>query len=187
MAAKLARNAAARRHAGDGRLGARRAWRSAYGCRRRRWWRRTRPTPLRYAFWFLFIGNLLQGGRSADGRPEPPRPAAAMGRRAGRDRHCSRDCCCPRSFRTSQMLGLPSQTAAFAVRLGLAVFGLVLVEQLMRRAHPQQRWGIKPLCVALAARLLLRPVSLRRSHAVTPASTSTSGRRAASPTRWSSR
>ncbi len=103
----------------------------------------------RYAFWFLFVGNLLQGGRSADGKPEAPRPlprwvvapvAAAM--LAG--------LLFSEELPYAQMLGLPTQTAAFAVRLGLAVFGLVLVEQLMRRAHPQARWGIKPLCVALA-------------------------------------
>jgi putative PEP-CTERM system histidine kinase len=39
----------------------------------------------------------------------------------------------------------------FALHLGLAVFGLALVEQLYRRAHPQARWAIKPLCLALGA------------------------------------
>ncbi len=38
----------------------------------------------------------------------------------------------------------------FDVRVGLAVFGLILVEQLFRRAHPQARWTLRPLCVALA-------------------------------------
>jgi putative PEP-CTERM system histidine kinase len=40
--------------------------------------------------------------------------------------------------------------AGFLVRLGLAVFGLVLVEQLIRRVQPQRRWAIKPLAVGLA-------------------------------------
>ncbi len=103
----------------------------------------------RYAFWFLFIGNLLQGGRSADGKPEEPQPLprwvvalVAIALLAG--------LLLSEELPYAQMLGLPGQTAAFGVRLGLAVFGLVLVEQLMRRTHPQQRWGIKPLCVALA-------------------------------------
>jgi putative PEP-CTERM system histidine kinase len=104
----------------------------------------------RYAFWFLFVGNLLQGGRTADGMPEAPRPlprwivaAVTIALLAG--------LLLSDELPYAQMLGLPSPMAAFAVRLGLAVFGLMLVEQLMRRAHPQQRWGIKPLCLALAA------------------------------------
>ena len=38
----------------------------------------------------------------------------------------------------------------YALRLGLAIFGLILVEQLLRRALPHARWGLKPLCVGLA-------------------------------------
>ena len=38
----------------------------------------------------------------------------------------------------------------YAFRLGLAIFGLILVEQLLRRALPHARWGLKPLCVGLA-------------------------------------
>ena len=34
-------------------------------------------------------------------------------------------------------------------RLVLAVIGMVLVEQLYRNVHPQQRWGIKFLCLGL--------------------------------------
>jgi putative PEP-CTERM system histidine kinase len=42
------------------------------------------------------------------------------------------------------------RTVEFGLRLGLAVFGLILVEQLLRRAPPHTRWSIKPLCVGLA-------------------------------------
>jgi hypothetical protein len=42
-----------------------------------------------------------------------------------------------------------SARVEFGVRLGLAVFGLALVEQLYRRTHAQARWAIKPLCLAL--------------------------------------
>ena len=38
----------------------------------------------------------------------------------------------------------------FVLKLGLAVFGLILVEQVYRRVQPQARWAIKPLVVALA-------------------------------------
>src|SRR5688500_2735727 len=34
-------------------------------------------------------------------------------------------------------------------RLLLAIIGMVLVEQLYRNVHPQQRWGIKFLCLGL--------------------------------------
>ena len=40
--------------------------------------------------------------------------------------------------------------AGLLLRLGLAVFGLVLLEQLVRRVQPQMRWSIKPLAMALA-------------------------------------
>ena len=47
-------------------------------------------------------------------------------------------------------LGVPPR-GEFALRLGLAVFGLVLVEQLYRRSPERGRWGVKPLCIALGA------------------------------------
>lgn len=49
--------------------------------------------------------------------------------------------------------GVTSSTdpGMFAVlsRLVLAIIGMVLVEQLFRNVHPQQRWGIKFLCLGL--------------------------------------
>ncbi len=39
---------------------------------------------------------------------------------------------------------------AYGAHLGLAILGLVLVEQLIRRADPKGRWAIKPLCIGLA-------------------------------------
>jgi putative PEP-CTERM system histidine kinase len=46
---------------------------------------------------------------------------------------------------------LPNRSNAFGVyaRLALAIAGLVLVEQLYRNVPPQQRWGIKFLCLGL--------------------------------------
>jgi len=41
-------------------------------------------------------------------------------------------------------------TLLFAAGLGLAILGLVLVEQLYRRTPDEGRWGIKPLVVGLA-------------------------------------
>ena len=50
----------------------------------------------------------------------------------------------------AEMLGSQARTMEFGLRLGLAVFGLMLVEYLLRRAHPPARWGIKPLTVGVA-------------------------------------
>jgi len=45
--------------------------------------------------------------------------------------------------------GTPLDRYAVLGRLGLALAGLVLVEQLYRNVAPQQRWGIKLLCLGL--------------------------------------
>ncbi len=47
--------------------------------------------------------------------------------------------------------GVKSARMVLAVFLGAAVFGLVLVEQLYRDVPAESRWGLKPLCLALAA------------------------------------
>jgi putative PEP-CTERM system histidine kinase len=54
-------------------------------------------------------------------------------------------------FVAAGLPGIEGPRAGFLLRLGLAVFGLILVEQLVRRVQPQLRWSIKPLAVALGA------------------------------------
>ena len=76
------------------------------------------------------------------------------------------------------------QRPEYAVRVGLAILGLVHVEQLYRRAHPQARWGIKPLAVSLAAMFGFDLFLFAGRAAVRASSTPTSGSRAASRTRW---
>jgi putative PEP-CTERM system histidine kinase len=44
----------------------------------------------------------------------------------------------------------PSQLA-YSLLLGISVTGLVLTEQVFRRAHHQSRWSIKPLCLGLGS------------------------------------
>jgi putative PEP-CTERM system histidine kinase len=103
---------------------------------------------LRYGFWFLFIGSLLQGGRTADDRAQAPRrirPWVVAVPTVG----LLASLALSPELPVAKLLGVPA-LAGFGLRLGLAVFGLMLVEQLLRRTHPQARWGIKPLCVALA-------------------------------------
>ncbi|MGE5731732.1 MAG: XrtA/PEP-CTERM system histidine kinase PrsK, partial [Gemmatimonas sp.] len=104
---------------------------------------------LRYGCWFAFLAMLLQGvpgnGTSDRGGAGASRWVVALIVVA-----------LLASVATSQGSPVAPQPEAvarkleFGLRLGLAVVGLVLVEQLLRRAHPQARWSIKPLCVALA-------------------------------------
>ncbi len=103
---------------------------------------------LRYATWFLFMRALLQDGSS--GRASGAAPSIV--------RHWSIGLVAialAASLAISFGLALPGVNGAgslrmeFGLRLGLAVFGLTLVEQLIRRARPHSSWAIKPLCVAL--------------------------------------
>ena len=66
-------------------------------------------------------------------------------RRLGRMRTCASCSAAPMAIAEPA-----SRMTAFGVRLGLAIFGLILVEQLIRRAEPSARWALKPLCVGLA-------------------------------------
>lgn len=48
------------------------------------------------------------------------------------------------------MFGDRAGMIVYAVRVGLAVVGLVLVERVLRSAASQARWAVKPLCLGLA-------------------------------------
>jgi putative PEP-CTERM system histidine kinase len=104
---------------------------------------------LRYTVWFVFLANLLQAKPEPVDLTEAKRPVrpralelVALGLLAS--------LALSDALPFSRAFGLETQRAAFGVRLGLAVFALVLIEQLIRRTQPQERWAIKPLCVALA-------------------------------------
>src|SRR5688572_1108154 len=95
---------------------------------------------LRYALWFAFITALFAGATDA-----VPRWIVMLGgillvvailRGEG--------------LRLARLLA-GDQRPESAVRVGLAIVGLVYVEQLYRCVHPQARWGVKPLTVALAS------------------------------------
>ena len=102
----------------------------------------------RYAAWFLFLGKLLEGG-AATGPSQLPaqtrRMAIALLALA-----LVAGVVLSNSLPSAQLLGVSNTRNGFGVRLGLAVVGLMLVEQLIRRAHPQARWGVRPLAIALA-------------------------------------
>ena len=101
---------------------------------------------VRYGAWYLFLFDLMRD-KSATGTGRSTRMRTAFIAVAA-------------VLMASVLLGIgvnvdrtdaaPDLRAGFVLRLILAVFGLALTEQVLRRVHPQMRWGIKPLVVALA-------------------------------------
>lgn len=101
---------------------------------------------LRYATWFAFLGTLLGGAWSPGSAPPFPRwvvALVALGLMAS--------VALSEDLPLRRALGVEGSRLEFGLRLGIAVFGLMLVEHLIRGAHPQARWAIKPLCLALGA------------------------------------
>jgi putative PEP-CTERM system histidine kinase len=101
---------------------------------------------LRYGAWLGFVASLLAGRNGAsDGRAILARPGFWLVVIA-----------LVASFVFSLGppvwggLGLHGPRAEFGLRIALAVAGLMLVERLFRRAEPDARWAIKPICIALA-------------------------------------
>jgi putative PEP-CTERM system histidine kinase len=97
----------------------------------------------RYALWFVFLALLMRGapaGRAAVSRWPGVAVAAVLVALV----------LLSEALPLAPAIGIEPRVE-FALRLGLAVFGLALVEQLYRRAHQQARWAIKPLCLALGA------------------------------------
>ncbi len=104
---------------------------------------------LRYAIWFTFLGSLLRGASGTDEASQAYRllpgwliAIVAAGLVAG--------VALSEGYPAARMLGTQARNVEFGLHLGLAVFGLILVEHLLRRAQPQARFGIKHLCVGLA-------------------------------------
>ena len=95
---------------------------------------------LRYALWFGFIAALLAGATAA-----LPRWMLVFGGLL-----LITSILLAESLPLSRSLA-GDQRPEYAARVGLAILGLVHVEQLYRHAHPQSRWGIKPLAVSLSA------------------------------------
>ena len=97
---------------------------------------------LRYAAWFLFVGDLVAGDPTSP-RAFPRWTMAVVG-------VALLSCLALDTLPVARLLDMNGPRASFGLHLGLAIFGLVLAEQLIRRADPQSRWAIKPLCIALA-------------------------------------
>jgi len=102
----------------------------------------------RYGMWFLFVGHLLAGARDdrsdQKGRAGLPRWLVAMVIAA-----LVGAAVLSAGLPSTDTVGPQSQRVEFTLRIGLAIFGLTLVEQLYRRADQEARWRIKPLCLAL--------------------------------------
>ena len=105
---------------------------------------------LRYAAWFAFAAYLLKGramdqpGAAVAAPPIPHWATAFVA--AGLVASLTLSV----GYLPFRMSPAQGRMTEYAFRLGLAIFGLILVEQLLRRALPHARWGLKPLCVGLA-------------------------------------
>jgi len=96
---------------------------------------------LRSAFWFAFLIVLLGYSRKTVHRLR----LAALGIAA----FCG--LVLVATLYTGVVSGAPQDTFGILSRLVLALIGMVLVEHLYRNVNPQQRWGIKFLCIGLGA------------------------------------
>jgi putative PEP-CTERM system histidine kinase len=103
---------------------------------------------VRYGLWLAFLANLMSRPSGGEGGPAPnPRLrrqliAVVIAVLVG---------CLALSagLPLAATLGASGTPVLLILRLGLAILGLTLIEQLMRRAHAHVRWGLRPLAVAL--------------------------------------
>ena len=106
---------------------------------------------VRYALWFAFLyslaGSMTANAARADGKFVfvPWWIIIAVG--AG----LATSTAPPDGEPLRSILGDRAGLIVFAVRVGLTVIGLVLVERLFRGAAAHARWAVKPLCLGLAA------------------------------------
>jgi putative PEP-CTERM system histidine kinase len=105
---------------------------------------------LRYAAWFTFAAYLLKGRTTDVPGAAVASPPIARWVIAVVVAGLVSSLLLSAGYIPRQMSEAQGRTSEYALRLGLAIFGLVLVEQLLRRALPHARWGLKPLCVGLA-------------------------------------
>ncbi len=103
---------------------------------------------LRYALWFAFVVGVLSAARD-DHAPVTSARALPLWLLVMIVFTLAANLI----LTDGQMVGAVPETATgtgvYGARLGLAILGLVAVEQLFRRASPQARWAVRPLCLGL--------------------------------------
>ena len=104
---------------------------------------------LRYAAWFAFLASLLLATSGFDGIARRP-TRLMVGTGAAVGIALIGGIFLGEGSPLAQFAWFPAARVGYLAHLGIAVFGLVLVEQVVRRVLPQMRWGIRPLAIALA-------------------------------------
>ncbi|MCK6420393.1 MAG: PEP-CTERM system histidine kinase PrsK [Aquabacterium sp.] len=102
---------------------------------------------LRYALWFAYLWVLLTPPRSSGDASGIQRPLGWTGRAALALVATAAWLLTPAGAVDSLLQAYPR--ARIGAWLALAVFGLVLVEQLFRSQPEDSRWNAKPVCLAL--------------------------------------
>jgi putative PEP-CTERM system histidine kinase len=103
----------------------------------------------RYGLWLAFLGNLLGGPEVAPGERSGTRSSrvTVVAPIVGALLICL---LLSPGLPFAEQVGPGAPQIELALRLGLAILGLVMVEQLVRRAHRQAQWSLRPLAIALA-------------------------------------
>ncbi|HEX4883870.1 MAG TPA: XrtA/PEP-CTERM system histidine kinase PrsK [Casimicrobiaceae bacterium] len=99
---------------------------------------------LRGLAWLAFVAILLRSATGAGGRPGLPRWLVVVAAVLAGGSLLLLD-----GLRTTQELLGNDLRPDFALRVGFAIVGLVVAEQLFRRVDPQGRWATKPLVLAM--------------------------------------
>ena len=99
---------------------------------------------VRYGAWYVFLWHLM---RPVDGLPSDSRVSRTAFVAVGALLVAS--VLLGSGVQLDPLGGAPEMRIGFLLRLMLAVFGLAMTEQVLRRVQPRMRWGIKPLAVAL--------------------------------------
>ncbi len=101
----------------------------------------------RYGLWFAFLGSLLRGSNAGAGAGIAPRSRGLL--RASVAAALVACLLLTEGLPFGAQLGVAGAELALALHLGLPIFGLVLLEHLMRRTHEQMRWSLRPMAIAL--------------------------------------